>query len=98
MCAGAIINSRLSTVVYGARDPITGSCGSVIDLFSERYGHSVENTADLLNQMNRYSPGVTAEITVFRASGIGTQGSSISFTVTFGEAGADTTVNGMSVA
>ena len=61
-------------------------------------GHSVENTADLLNQMNRYSPGVTAEITVFRASGIGTQGSSITLTVTFGEAGADTTVNGMSVA
>ena len=40
MCAGAIINSRISTVVYGARDKATGSCGSVIDLFSERYGHS----------------------------------------------------------
>ena len=40
MCAGAIINSRISTVVYGAKDAVTGSCGSVIDLFSERYGHS----------------------------------------------------------
>ena len=40
MCAGAIINSRISTVVYGAKDEATGSCGSVIDLFSERYGHS----------------------------------------------------------
>ena len=40
MCAGAIINSRISKVVYGARDKATGSCGSVIDLFSERYGHS----------------------------------------------------------
>ena len=40
MCAGAIINSRISTVVYGAKDAATGSCGSVIDLFSERYGHS----------------------------------------------------------
>ena len=40
MCAGAIINSRISTVVYGAKDEMTGSCGSVIDLFSERYGHS----------------------------------------------------------
>ena len=40
MCAGAIINSRISTVVYGAKDEVTGSCGSVIDLFSERYGHS----------------------------------------------------------
>ena len=61
-------------------------------------GHSVENTADLLNQLKRYSPGETAEITVFRASGSGTQGSSLSMTVTFGEAGAGTSVNGMSVA
>lgn len=61
-------------------------------------GRSVENTADLLNQMNRYSPGSTAEITVYRATGNGTKGDSISFTVTFGEAGAGTSVNGMSVA
>ena len=40
MCTGAIINSRIPRVVFGARDGVTGSCGSVIDLFSERYGHS----------------------------------------------------------
>lgn len=39
MCAGAIINSRIPTVVYGAKDDNTGSCGSVINLFEERYGH-----------------------------------------------------------
>ena len=39
MCAGAIINSRIGTVVFGARDENTGSCGSVINLFEERYGH-----------------------------------------------------------
>ena len=39
MCAGAVINARIPTVVFGARDALTGSCGSVIDLFSERYGH-----------------------------------------------------------
>ena len=39
MCAGAIINSRIPTVVFGARDELTGSCGSVINLFEERYGH-----------------------------------------------------------
>ncbi len=39
MCAGAIINARIPTVVYGAREELSGSCGSVIDLFSERYGH-----------------------------------------------------------
>ena len=39
MCAGAIILSRISTVVYGAKEERTGSCGSVINLFEERYGH-----------------------------------------------------------
>ena len=39
MCAGGIINSRIPTVVYGAKDENTGSCGSVINLFEESYGH-----------------------------------------------------------
>ena len=39
MCAGAIINARIPTVVFGAREELSGSCGSVIDLFYERYGH-----------------------------------------------------------
>ncbi len=39
MCAGAIINARVPTLVYGAADAVSGSCGSVIDLFFERYGH-----------------------------------------------------------
>lgn len=39
MCAGAIINARVGTVVFGARERLSGSCGSVIDLFSEGYGH-----------------------------------------------------------
>lgn len=39
MCAGAIINARIPRVVFGAREENFGSCGSVIDLFSERYGH-----------------------------------------------------------
>ena len=39
MCAGAVINSRVSTVVYGAKERLTGSCGSVINLFEENYGH-----------------------------------------------------------
>ena len=40
MCAGAIINARIPTVVFGAKEPVFGSCGSVIDLFFERYGHT----------------------------------------------------------
>ena len=39
MCAGAIINARVPTVVYAAADELSGSCGSVIDLFFERYPH-----------------------------------------------------------
>lgn len=39
MCAGGIINSRIPTVVFGAKDENTGSCGSVINLFEEHYGH-----------------------------------------------------------
>ena len=38
MCAGAIINARIPTVVYGAREPLSGSCGSVLDLFAEDFG------------------------------------------------------------
>lgn len=39
MCAGAIINARLDTVVYGADDAKAGSCGSVVDLFELPYNH-----------------------------------------------------------
>ena len=39
MCAGAIINARVPVVVYGAKEPNFGSCGSVLNLLEERYGH-----------------------------------------------------------
>lgn len=39
MCAGGIINARIDTVRYGARDDKAGCCGSVLNLFEERFNH-----------------------------------------------------------
>ena len=39
MCAGAVINSRISKVIFGASDPKAGTCGSVLDLFSYGFNH-----------------------------------------------------------
>jgi tRNA(adenine34) deaminase len=35
MCAGAMLHARLAKVVYGALDPKTGACGSIVNLFAE---------------------------------------------------------------
>ena len=32
MCVGAMVHARIGRVVYGARDPKTGACGSIVDL------------------------------------------------------------------
>ncbi|MGN6315128.1 tRNA adenosine(34) deaminase TadA [Trinickia sp.] len=34
MCAGAIMHARIARVVFGAHDPKTGACGSVVDAFA----------------------------------------------------------------
>lgn len=36
MCAGAIMHARIARLVYGAADPKTGACGSVVDLFAQQ--------------------------------------------------------------
>jgi tRNA(adenine34) deaminase len=51
MCAGAIMHARVSRVVYGAADPKSGACGSVLDLFAE----------DRLNHHATIVAGVMAE-------------------------------------
>ncbi|MFN7085511.1 MAG: tRNA adenosine(34) deaminase TadA [Burkholderiales bacterium] len=43
MCAMAVMHARIARVVYGAADPKTGACGSVVDLFAEtRLNHHTE--------------------------------------------------------
>jgi tRNA(adenine34) deaminase len=32
MCVGAMVHARIGRVVYGAKDPKTGACGSIVDL------------------------------------------------------------------
>ena len=39
MCAGAIINARVEEIRYGAREEKSGCCGSVLNLFEERFNH-----------------------------------------------------------
>ena len=33
MCVGAILHARIARVVYGAPDPKSGACGSIVNLF-----------------------------------------------------------------
>ncbi len=39
MCAGGIINARIEQVRYGTKDEKAGACGSVLNLFEERFNH-----------------------------------------------------------
>ena len=42
MCTGAIINSRIRRLVFGASDYKAGSCGWVVNLFDLPYNHKPE--------------------------------------------------------
>ena len=49
MCAGAIVHARLRRLAFGARDPKTGACGSVIDVFADaRLNHHTRVRAGVL--------------------------------------------------
>jgi tRNA(adenine34) deaminase len=51
MCAGAIINSRISKLYYGARDPRYGCCGSLYNLTSDkRFNHNPEVMGGILEK------------------------------------------------
>jgi len=49
MCLGASILARLKTVVFGAWDPKTGACGSVIDLTKPGlFNHTIDIISGIL--------------------------------------------------
>lgn len=52
MCAGAIQHARLAHLVYAARDPKSGACGSIIDLFS----HPKLNFHTTVSQQEQHAP------------------------------------------
>lgn len=51
MCAGAMIHARIARVVFGAADPKTGACGSVLDLFGyPQLNHHAVVTSGILSE------------------------------------------------
>lgn len=50
MCAGAIINSRIDRVVYGASDGKAGSFGSLVNLAEYPYNHKPEIVAGVMKE------------------------------------------------
>ena len=43
MCAGALINSRIKKVYIGTKDPKTGACGSILNIFKDfTFNHAIE--------------------------------------------------------
>jgi tRNA(adenine34) deaminase len=51
MCAGAIMHARIRRLVFGASDPKTGACGSVVNLFAEpRLNHHATVVGGVLAQ------------------------------------------------
>lgn len=49
MCAGAMMHARLARVVFGAPDPKTGACGSIVNLFEqEKLNHHTDVVGGVL--------------------------------------------------
>ena len=51
MCAGAMVLARVKNLVYGADDPKTGACGSVLDIaYNKKLNHRIKVTKGVLKE------------------------------------------------
>ncbi|MBN1871475.1 MAG: nucleoside deaminase [Candidatus Omnitrophica bacterium] len=51
MCAGACVLARLKKIVYGADDPKSGGCGSVVNIaYNKRFNHRIEVVGGIMRE------------------------------------------------
>ena len=51
MCAGALVLSRIKNLYFGAKDPKTGACGSVVNIVNnKKLNHRIKVTGGLLKE------------------------------------------------
>lgn len=51
MCAGALVLARIKNIVYGAKDPKTGACGSVVNIVNhQKLNHRVSVKSGVLKE------------------------------------------------
>jgi tRNA(adenine34) deaminase len=51
MCAGALVLARAKRIIYGAKDPKTGACGSVFNIAnSKKLNHTIKVTGGVLGK------------------------------------------------
>jgi tRNA(adenine34) deaminase len=51
MCAGALVLARIGNICFGAKDPKTGACGSVINIVNNKnLNHRIEVKGGILEE------------------------------------------------
>ncbi|MFH0839539.1 MAG: tRNA adenosine(34) deaminase TadA [Candidatus Omnitrophota bacterium] len=51
MCAGAAVLARIEKIIYGADDPKTGACGSVMNIaYNKKLNHRIEVTGSIMRE------------------------------------------------
>ncbi|MEW6008156.1 MAG: tRNA adenosine(34) deaminase TadA [Candidatus Omnitrophota bacterium] len=51
MCAGALVLARVKEIIFGARDPKTGACGSVVNIAdNKKLNHHIKSVGGILEK------------------------------------------------